>query len=74
MSCTCLAWAALAGLLRLAVQEGAILPAGLRPCSLLRVYVWWCMFVHAVSRVVTGGQGLELLRVLLGEEEEEIGA
>jgi hypothetical protein len=71
MSCTCLAWAALAGAIRLAVQEGAILPAGLRPLWLLRGFLYLCMLVQDVSRVVAAGQGVGLIRLLLFEEEEE---
>jgi hypothetical protein len=71
MSYTCLAWAALAGAIRLAVQEGAILPAGLRPLWLLRGFLYLCMLVQDVSRVVAAGQGVGLIRLLLFEEEEE---
>jgi hypothetical protein len=74
MSYTCLAWAALAGAIRLAVQEGAILPAGLRPLWLLRGFLYLCMLVQDVSRVVAAGRGMELIRLLLFEEEEEMDA
>ena len=69
MSCTCLAWAALLGLIRLAVQEGAILPAGLRPLRVLRGVLWLCMLVLDVSRILIAGQGMALVRLLLEEEE-----
>jgi hypothetical protein len=74
MSYTCLAWAVLAGAIRLAVQEGAILPAGLRPLWLLRGFLYLCMLVQDVSRVVAAGQGMGLIRLLLFEEEEEMDA
>jgi hypothetical protein len=74
MSYTCLAWAALAGAIRLAVQEGAILPAGLRPLWLLRGFLYLCMLVQDVSRVVAAGQGMGPTRLLVEEEEEEMDA
>lgn len=69
MSCTCLAWAALLGLMHLAAQESAILPAGLRPWWLLKGILWLCMLVQDISRIVVAGQGVALLRLLLEEEE-----
>lgn len=69
MSCTCLAWAVLLGLLRLAAQEGAILPAGLRPLSVLRGVLWSCMLVQDVSRILIAGQGVALIRLLFEEKE-----
>jgi hypothetical protein len=74
MSCTCLVWAVLLGLIRLAGQEGAILPVGLRPLLLLRRVLWLCMLVQDVSRILIAGQGLALIRVLVEEEEEEVDA
>jgi hypothetical protein len=74
MSYTCLAWAVLAGAIRLAAQEGAILPAGLRPLWLLRRFLYLCMLVQDVSRVVAAGQGMGLIGLLFFEEEEEMDA
>lgn len=59
----------LLGLIRLAAQEGAILPAGLRPLSVLRGVLWLCMLVQDVSRILIAGQGMALVRLLLEEEE-----